>query len=65
MKSVVVWGCMGADRTSDQYPTVNICDDCYSAEKNLEESRIVNLVGEYDPDNGDECHFCGASLNED
>lgn len=65
MKTVVVWGNMSADRTADQYPTENVCDECFKTESAKEESKIVQEVDKYDPAYGDECFFCGKAADDE
>lgn len=64
MKSCQVLGDLSSDRASEQYPTVAVCDACASTHEGAEESPIV-MTGSYDPVDGDECHFCGKSAEEE
>lgn len=65
MKSCVVWGDMGADSAADQYPTVNVCNDCVAAIAGTEDCQIVTVEGGYDDSLGDECHFCSKSKEDE
>jgi hypothetical protein len=56
---------MSSDSTNENYPVVQICDECY--EKDMlqgEDSHIVNS-GEFDPSFGTECSVCGKTLDEE
>lgn len=65
MKTCVIYGSMGAERTSDQYPTVNLCDDCYSDRRSKgADSEIVVKEATFDPDFGD-CDDCGKSATDE
>lgn len=65
MKRAVIQGDMGADRASEQYPTVNLCDACYeSREVAREDSGIVQAGGDYDPALG-ACADCGVTAEEE
>jgi hypothetical protein len=56
---------MSSDRSSENYPTVQICDQCVEAdEKQRENAQIVN-VEEYDPSYGDTCEFCDKTYEEE
>lgn len=58
MKQVVVFGDLTSDRTSEQYPTIVLCDDCIRRDRAKEEdSQIVNVVGDAD-DADDACEWC-------
>lgn len=66
MKKCVVYGDMQADSAADQYPTVNLCDDCVEEDQKAgENARIVTVEGAGDPDLGDSCEWCGAEASEE
>jgi hypothetical protein len=65
MKSCTVWGDMSADSAADQYPTVNVCDECVEADAQSEEPQIVTVEGGFDSAYGDEGHFCDKSIEEE
>jgi len=57
---------MQSDRASEQYPTVNLCDDCVRREDAKgPDSAIVTKGGGYDPDLGDSCELCGVTVEEE
>ena len=64
MKSCQIWGNMVADHVSDQYPTVVVCDECAKNHSSGEDAEIL-FISEYDPDYGDECHFCSITPEEE
>lgn len=61
--SCQIWGDMSSDRASEQYPTVNVCEDCYKVHSGEEDSPIISLDST-DLCHGDECHFCGEELED-
>ena len=64
MKTCVIYGDMQADRAGEQYPTVNLCDDCVAEDAAQGENhQIVSQAG-YDPDLG-ACHGCGTTAEEE
>ncbi|MFK7088672.1 hypothetical protein AAFM71_07630 [Chromobacterium violaceum] len=65
MKACQIWGDTGADRVADQYPTVPVCDECFTKYYGKEDSPIVSGPDSYDPAYGDECHFCDISAEEE
>lgn len=67
MKTCMVWGDMSADRASDQYPSVTVCDDCaevHSVGSEDQDAAIIS-VGAFDPSFGDVCHFCDKTKEEE
>lgn len=60
MKRVVVFGDLGADSTSDQYPTVTLCAECIAKDRELKvDSQVVSIDRDAVPDDGP-CEWCGA-----
>ena len=60
MKRAVVFGDLGADSTSDQYPTITLCDDCIAEDRKLkDDSQVVSIDGDASTDDGP-CEWCGA-----
>lgn len=56
-KECVVWGDLGSDRTSEQYPTEIVCEDCVRRFDKPDVELIVSVnrdVGEHDES---ECYF--------
>ncbi len=65
MKSCTIFGDMSSDKSRENYPTVAVCDDCVAADKEAgEESQIVT-VSAYDSSDGETCHFCDKSLDDE
>lgn len=65
MQRAVVFGDLSSDSTSDQYPTVTLCQGCISEdEARKEDQQIVSLDGPAEPDDGP-CEWCGAEKEED
>ncbi|ENU80122.1 hypothetical protein F975_01875 [Acinetobacter sp. ANC 3789] len=65
MKTCTILGDMSSDRASEQYPEVNVCDECIQRYKNSEDSPIVNEIGDYDSDYGEECALCEKHISEE
>lgn len=65
MQLCTLWGDMSADRTDDQYPQANVCDNCVEKYSNIEDSPIVLVQGEYDSDYGEECALCELHISEE
>jgi len=58
MKTAVIYGDLSSDSTSDQYPTVTLCEACIRQDQALEErSQIVAIEGDAGPDDGP-CEWC-------
>ncbi len=57
MKTCTIYGDLTSDLAGENYPTVQVCDECLEAEiKQQAKSKIVS-TGEYDPSFGDTCEF--------
>lgn len=67
MKSCAVWGDLGADRTDDQYPTVNYCDECFELLSKPDEDGESSIVHEttFDLCHGDTCARCEISYEDE
>ncbi len=68
MKTCMVWGDMSADKASDQYPSVAVCNDCAETESigSEDTDAAILTVGSFDPSLGEEaCHFCGKTKEEE
>lgn len=64
MKRAVIFGDLTSDSTSEQYPTVTICDDCIRTDEKLKnDSRVVSIQGSAGPEDGP-CEWCGAERSE-
>lgn len=59
MKRAVVFGDLSSDSTSEQYPTITLCDECISKDEGLkEDSQVVSIDGSASSDDG-ACEWCG------
>lgn len=65
MKTCTVFGNMQSDSTSEQYPTVNLCNDCIEQDTQADEDHQIVCQGAYDEYFGDRCEWCGASIEEE
>ncbi|ULP74176.1 hypothetical protein BDGGKGIB_03839 [Nodularia sphaerocarpa UHCC 0038] len=57
MKTCRVHGDMSSDSVSDQYPTIQICDDCL---EECEQEYIMEIRN-FDPMYGDSCDSCSKT----
>jgi len=64
MKTCTISGDMMAEKSSDAYPMVNVCDDCYEGLHDDKDGTIIS-VESYDQDFGPECHFCGNTQEDE
>lgn len=65
MQLCTLWGNMSADRTDEQYPQANVCDECIQIYSNSEESPIVHINGSYESSYGEECILCEKHISEE
>lgn len=60
MKRAVIFGDLSSDSTSEQYPTVTLCEDCIRQDAALKgDSKVVSIDGDAGPDDGP-CEWCDA-----
>ena len=57
MQDCTIWGDMSSDKSSENYPEVQICDECVSKWDGEEDSPIVHVNGPND-DKDTICHLC-------
>jgi hypothetical protein len=63
MKRAVVYGDMSSDSTSENYPTITLCEDCIAKDAaRKEDSQVVSIDGEAEPEDGP-CEWCGAETD--
>ncbi|MDZ3993860.1 hypothetical protein PspTeo4_29136 [Pseudomonas sp. Teo4] len=65
MKTCTVFGDMQSDSTSEQYPTINLCNDCIERDAQAGEEHQIVCQGAYDVYFGCRCEWCGVSLEEE
>ncbi|EZQ00930.1 hypothetical protein [Acinetobacter sp. Ver3] len=65
MQLCTLWGNMSADRTDEQYPQANVCDECIQKYSTAEESPIVHINGSYESVYGEECALCEKHISEE
>ncbi|SBW80305.1 hypothetical protein PVE_R1G2420 [Pseudomonas veronii 1YdBTEX2] len=58
MKTCVIYGDMSADSAADQYPTVNLCNDCVATDDAQGENHQIVIKQAYDHNMGDTCEWC-------
>lgn len=64
MKTCVVYGDLSSEKSSENYLTVPVCDECYDTYSEGEDAQIV-MTQAYDPSLGEECHFCDKTAAEE
>lgn len=57
MKTCTIFGDLSSEKASEQYPMVQVCDQCFKKHSNKEDAQIVH-ENPYDSSLGDTCHFC-------
>jgi hypothetical protein len=67
MKTCMVYGDLTSDRSSENYPIVQVCDECYEADQMLEDEAQIVSVMEDDPNihDDDTCFFCGKTYKKE
>lgn len=65
MKTCIIYGNLASDSTAENYPTVQICDECALADEKREENAQIVSTGKYDPSFGDICEFCDKTYEEE
>lgn len=65
MKTCVINGDMSSERSSENYPTVQVCDECLTADEERKEDQQVVSVDEYDASFGNTCEFCDKTHEEE
>jgi hypothetical protein len=65
MKTCVVFGNMQSDKSSEAYPTIILCEECFQELKpDTENTRIVSY-DEYDESLGDCCSECQKTKEDE
>lgn len=65
VKTCTIYGDLTSDRAGDNYPTVQVCDDCVEDDEKLQEDSQIVIADEYDPNLGDTCAFCEKTYKEE
>lgn len=65
MKTCVIYGDLSSDSAADNYPTVQICDECVEADAKKQEDAQIVSAGKYDASFGDSCEFCDKTNEEE
>lgn len=65
MKTCTIFGDLSSDRAGENYPTVQICDECFEADEKRQEDQQIVTADKYDPSFGDTCEFCGKTHEEE
>jgi hypothetical protein len=65
MKTCTIYGDLSSDSAADNYPTVQICDECVEADDKRQEDAQIVSSGEYDPSFGESCEFCDKMYEEE
>ena len=64
MQDCTIWGDLSSDKTSENYPQVQICDDCVAKYEDEEDSPIVQVGGPND-DKDTICEICEKTREEE
>lgn len=65
MKSCTIYGDMSSKKSSENYPTVALCNDCVAADKIAGEYSQIVTVSKHDMSDGNTCAFCEKTLEEE
>lgn len=65
MKTCTINGDMSSDRTNENYPIVQVCDECCKTDEKLKEDQKIISIGKYDPSFGDSCELCDKTYEEE
>jgi hypothetical protein len=65
MKTCMISGDLSSDSAAEQYPTINLCDDCVAEDAKREDNQHIFQEERYDPDYGDTCDWCGRTTEEE
>ncbi|MCD5977039.1 hypothetical protein [Pseudomonas quasicaspiana] len=65
MKTCMISGDLFSDSAAEQYPTVNLCDECVADDAKREGEQHIFEQGEYQPDYGETCEWCGKTDEEE
>lgn len=65
MKTCVIWGDLSSEKTSENYPKVVCCEECFAEME--PDSRESGIVRYEDGTRGSfsECHFCGKTEDDE
>lgn len=65
MKSCTIYGDMSSEKSSENYPTVAVCDQCVAEQQAAGEDCQIVAVSSHDLSDGDTCCFCDKTLEEE
>ena len=65
MKTCTISGNLSSDSAAENYPTVQICDECHEADKKLKGDTKIVSSGEFDASFGESCEFCDKTYEEE
>jgi len=65
MKSCTIHGDVMSEKSSENYPTVPVCDECVEESSAAGEDNNIVSTDDYDKSLGDTCEFCGKTLEEE
>ena len=65
MKSCTIIGDLSSDKSSENYPTVPVCDECVQENEDAGENSGIVSAESYNSIFGDKCEFCGKTVEEE
>jgi hypothetical protein len=65
LKTCVILGHLASEHTTDNYPLVQLCDECFGADAEQVEGALVISSSKYNPDYGDSCEFCDKTYEDE
>jgi hypothetical protein len=58
LKTCIIRGDMESDRADEQYPTVQICDECIEQDRQSGDESVIIQILNFNPSYGTTCYFC-------
>ena len=65
MKTCTIYGDLSSDSAVENYPTVQICDECADLDAKLREDAQIVTSGTYDSSYGESCEYCEKTYQEE
>lgn len=65
MKICVVWGDLSSEMSSENYPTVPVCDACFKEQGGETGEDFVFVDDDFNPIYGNSCYYCGKTKQEE
>lgn len=65
MKTCTIIGDLSSEKSSENYPTVPICNDCFEEDNAAGEDSQIVSADDFNSSLGDKCEFCGKTLDDE